>query len=180
MLRKIAKGLRGIIWTLLLRARGAKIGKRLRIERGLQFRQLGRLSIGDDVHFGPNCIIDAPGALTIGSRAIFTAWNYVSALESVSIGDDALIGERVSIRDADHGMALGMTINAQDMAPLPITIGNDVWLGCGVVILRGTIIGNGAVAGANAVVRGNVEAASVVGGAPAKKISERHATPCTS
>lgn len=52
-------------------------------------------------------------------------------------------------------------------------IGNDVWLGSGVVVLRGVHIGNGAVVGANAVVTKDVEPYTIVAGVPAKPIKKR-------
>ncbi len=54
-----------------------------------------------------------------------------------------------------------------------IHIGNDVWIAAGAHILRGVKIGDGAVIAANAVVTHDVEPYSIVGGVPAKKISQR-------
>jgi phosphonate metabolism protein (transferase hexapeptide repeat family) len=55
------------------------------------------------------------------------------------------------------------------------TIGNDVWIGHGAVILPGVAIGNGAVVGANAVVTRDVPAFAVVAGVPARMIRLRFA-----
>ncbi|MCR5546735.1 MAG: CatB-related O-acetyltransferase [Lachnospiraceae bacterium] len=54
-----------------------------------------------------------------------------------------------------------------------VRIGNDVWIGDGVKILSGVTIGDGAVLGANALITKDVEAYSVVGGNPAKRIRYR-------
>ena len=43
----------------------------------------------------------------------------------------------------------------------PCTIGNDVWIGAGAVILRGTTIGDKAVIGAGSIVKGDVPAGCV-------------------
>ncbi len=56
----------------------------------------------------------------------------------------------------------------------PITIKDFVWIGIGATILQGVTIGEGAVICAGAVVINDVEAFSVVGGIPAKKIKERN------
>ena len=177
MLRTLAYFIRGFVWTLILRAHGAKVGHGLRVERGLQFRQRPHagITIGSNVYFGPGCIIDAPrkANLSIGSQIAFTAWNYIGLNASVTIGSNTLIGERTSIRDSDHGMALGSLFRTQDMEAAPIMIGGDVWIGCGVAILKGSTIGDSAVVGANAVVRGPVEPFAIVAGVPAKVIGSR-------
>jgi acetyltransferase-like isoleucine patch superfamily enzyme len=55
----------------------------------------------------------------------------------------------------------------------PVIIGNDVYLGDGIIVMRGVTIGDGAVVAANAVVTKDVEPYTVVGGIPAKKIRDR-------
>jgi phosphonate metabolism protein (transferase hexapeptide repeat family) len=54
-----------------------------------------------------------------------------------------------------------------------VTIGNDVWIGHGAVVLPGVTIGDGAVVGANAVVTRDVEPYTIVAGAPAKLLRPR-------
>ena len=53
------------------------------------------------------------------------------------------------------------------------TIGNDVWIGANVVVLRGVTIGDGAIVAANAVVTKDIPPYSIVGGIPAKVIRPR-------
>lgn len=52
-------------------------------------------------------------------------------------------------------------------------IGNDVWIGCDVVVRRGVKIGDGAVVGSNSVVTKDVEPYSIVAGNPARHIKYR-------
>jgi acetyltransferase-like isoleucine patch superfamily enzyme len=56
---------------------------------------------------------------------------------------------------------------------LPLTIGNDVWIGDNAVIMGGVTIGDGAVIGAGAVVTKDVEPYQIVGGVPAKHLRYR-------
>ena len=54
-----------------------------------------------------------------------------------------------------------------------VTIGNDVWVGHGAVILGGVTVGDGAVVAAGAVVSRDVEPYVIVGGVPAKPLRRR-------
>jgi acetyltransferase-like isoleucine patch superfamily enzyme len=55
----------------------------------------------------------------------------------------------------------------------PTTIGNDVWIGLGAIILSGSTIGDGAIVGAGAIVSGVVPPYAIVVGNPAKVIDYR-------
>jgi maltose O-acetyltransferase len=54
-----------------------------------------------------------------------------------------------------------------------VTIGDDVFIGAGAVILPACRIGNGAVIGANSVVNKDIPGKAIVAGAPAKRIGTR-------
>jgi maltose O-acetyltransferase len=54
-----------------------------------------------------------------------------------------------------------------------ITIGNNVWIGTGAIILPNVNIGDGVIVGAGSVVTKSFSANQVIGGVPAKSIKER-------
>ena len=56
---------------------------------------------------------------------------------------------------------------------MPIIIGRDVWIGCNVVVLKGSNIGNGAIVAAGSVVTKSISENEVWAGVPARKIGER-------
>lgn len=57
----------------------------------------------------------------------------------------------------------------------PVTIGNDVWIGHGAIVLPGRTIGDGAVVAAGAVVTKDVAPYTIVAGVPGKPVRERFA-----
>jgi phosphonate metabolism protein (transferase hexapeptide repeat family) len=60
-----------------------------------------------------------------------------------------------------------------DRRAATVTIGNDVWIGHGVIVLPNVKVGDGAVLAAGAVVTRDVEPYTIVGGVPARAIRER-------
>ena len=90
--------------------------------------------------------------------------------KSITIGDDCIIAMGTVIRDNDGG-------NHQILAPgyenaKPITIGNHVWLGENVMILKGVTIGEGAIVAASSLVIKDVPPHTLVAGSPAKVIKD--------
>jgi len=168
------------IWSLRAKAKVFGIweyGKNLQIQGPLYLPSVrGNVYLGDDVKFGSGIRIGATrgASILIGSRVTINQGSYVIAEDNISIGDDTLVGEYVSIRDNDHQWHdSNRTIRTQGYISSPIIIGKDVWIGRGAVVNKGVCIGDGAVIGANAVVTKDVEPYSVVVGVPAKKIKMR-------
>ena len=84
----------------------------------------------------------------------------------IHIGNNCLIGPDVGIYTAGHRLQPeGRTLDGYG---IPITIGNDVWVGGHSVILPGVVIGDGAVIAAGSVVTSNVAPRTLVAGNPAK------------
>jgi len=122
--------------------------------------------LGRDVFFET-----AGGRITLGSHVRINMGSVLVSHASITIGDDCLIGEYVSIRDANHGTARSVPMRLQPHRATPIVIGNNVWIGRGAVVLRGVTVGDGAVIAANSVVTRDVAAGCLVAGAPARPIS---------
>lgn len=178
MSAKAGYNLRGVVWRVLIRLSGGTCGPRLRVEHGLRFRHgLHRgISIGRSVYLGLGTVIDCPegAALAIGDNVTLTHGVFIGAASRVTIGDDTLVGEYSSIRDADHALALdGGPIRAQPMVAKAVTIGSDVWIGRGAAILSGVTLERGCVIGANAVVKGTITAGQIAVGIPAKPVRAR-------
>lgn len=106
--------------------------------------------IGDDFFIGTHCYINGIAGLTVGDR--------------VTIAHGAMIF-------TDSGPNTSPLL--QQTFPIvaaPVTIGSDVWIGAGAMILPGVTIGNRCVIGAGSLVKENIAEGSVVAGTPAKVI----------
>jgi acetyltransferase-like isoleucine patch superfamily enzyme len=97
----------------------------------------------------------------------------ITSKNSITIGNDVLIGAYVQIIDHNHGMAPGEIIRNQRAVIGEVVIGNDVWVGAGVKILMNCHIGDGAIIGANSVVTADVPCNAIVAGVPARVIKYR-------
>ena len=86
----------------------------------------------------------------------------------ISFGDDSGISTRVKIftHDSSTKKDLGVARFAE------VIVGNNVYIGSGVIILPGTKIGDNVIIGAGSVVKGIVESNSVYVGVPARKIMD--------
>ena len=89
----------------------------------------------------------------------------------LTIGNNTIIAPGTKIIDHDHQFYPTKRGQEKEVYPgFPIEIGNDVWIGYNVTILKGVKVGDGAIVGAGSVVTKNVDAFTVVGGAPARFI----------
>ena len=127
---------------LILKGRRARIhlGAGTRTRRGVSF-------MADD------------GIIEIGRDVFFNRCCFLTSLDHVKIGDHCRIGPNVVMFDHDHrfGDQAGSDYNTS-----PIVIGNKVWIGANVVVLRGTRIGDSSVVGAGTVVQGDIPEGSIV------------------
>jgi acetyltransferase-like isoleucine patch superfamily enzyme len=111
------------------------------------------------------------------NRLVIRAGTYVNrytvldASDRLEIGANCMIGPHGYLTDHDHGHSPGKLISEQPLVSAPVRIGNNVWLGAGVIVLKGVTIGDNAVVGAGSVVTKDVPAGTKVAGVPAKLIS---------
>jgi len=133
------------------------------------------LRMGDHCRLGQGVFFETSGdgRIVLGRHVRVNQGVFVVSYSAIAIGDDTLIGEYVSIRDANHGTAPGALIRTQLHDATPITIGRDVWIGRGTAVLKGVTIGDGAIVAANSVVTRDVPAGTVVAGVPARVIRRR-------
>ena len=105
----------------------------------------------------------------IGDRCMIGRGSHIVGHFQVEIGDDVHTGPYVYITDQNHGYEdPDEVVHAQWPSDVPVLIGNGSWLGTGVVILPGTVLGRNVVVGAGAVVRGTFPDHCVIAGVPAR------------
>lgn len=95
----------------------------------------------------------------------------IYARKYIKIGSNSLIGGNTKIIDNDfHPIDPNLRINSpnEHMGVKEIEIGENVFIGCNCLILKGTSIGDNTVIGAGSVVSGNIPANCIAAGNPAK------------
>jgi acetyltransferase-like isoleucine patch superfamily enzyme len=143
----------------------------------------GPVSFQSDLYVGHGTTITAPVFLKIGKGVRIGANTSIAC--NGKIGDGVLISSYVGIvgrNDHDHH-AIGKMISQSPWlyGTQPrvcdqrdeISIGDDVWIGFGSVILSGITIGRGSIIAAGSVVIKDVRPYAIVAGNPAKEVSER-------
>ncbi|MGB9635590.1 MAG: acyltransferase, partial [Candidatus Micrarchaeia archaeon] len=118
--------------------------------------------------------IENPKRVSIGKNCSFNRGVFISATNEITIGDNVLIGPYCVLRDANHIYAnRSIPIREQGHTDGKIVIGDDVWLGSHVVVLRNVTIGSHSVIAAHSLVNKPVPSYEVWGGIPAKYIKKR-------
>lgn len=162
--------------TLGRKGRGVRWGRHISVTPGAQ------LVLGDGAYVGDRCVFEvnvgSSARVSVGQDTWISHDCHIASHGAVIVGNQVLIGEFVSLRDTTHSYAdpAGPIQRQQDSVG-SIVIEDDVWIGRGTLILgrpAGTVIGRGAVIGANSVVTHSVPPFAVVAGAPARLIRMRN------
>lgn len=134
--------------------------------RSLMSRLTGR-PVPEDFRLFPPFNADFGRNIHLGRRVFINSCCCFQDQGGIYIGDDALIGHRVTIATINHDLDPELR-GIHHVAP--VHIGNKVWIGSGAILLPGVTVGDGAVIAAGAVVTKDVPAMSVVAGVPAKVV----------
>lgn len=168
--------------ALRLSLRGARIGRDPRFVGEPFIQSRGALRIGDDFVFRSrpvrsHLVVDAGGTLEIGSRVAFEHGAQVSCSSEITIGDGARFGAFATILDLDYHEVQD---RMKSGTAKPIRIGAGARLGARVTVLRGGLIGDGAVIEPGSTVSRAIPPNVRAGGVPARVLGDRdlpHDTP---
>lgn len=125
-----------------------------------------------DVYAGSRITVNQGARLSLGSGYM----NHdcvIDCFDSISIGHNVVISERVVLRDSDNHTIKDAEDGLSDKSKTitaPIVIGDHVWVGMNVTVLKGVTIGEGAIVAAGSVVNKDVPPCCLVAGVPAKVV----------
>ena len=149
-------------------------------------QQRRAIRVGANTHIKGELLTFAHGGeISIGEYCYVGEQSHIWSAASISIGDRVLISHNVNIFDSlthpinplkrhlHYQQIITCGHPAQvDLEEAPIRIGNDAWIGCLALVLRGVTIGEGAIVGAGSVVSKDVPPFTIVAGNPARVVRE--------
>ena len=143
------------IRVALLKSLGAKIGTSVIVSHGVEIRSPDCLILGDRVSIQRGCYIDAAGG--------------------VNIGNDVSIAHGCSILSFEHDWSnKNIPIRENDAIYAPVSIGNDVWIGCQCILLSGSQLDGNCIVAAGSVVTKSLigSRASLIAGVPGRVVKK--------
>lgn len=130
-----------------------RCGTNVTIHKNVFIHHPQNIQVGDNVSIHPLCYIDGEGGIEIGSN--------------VSIAHNS------TIMSSNHSWSKKeVPIKYCPKTYGRVTIGDDVWIGCGVRVMAGVNIGSRCVIAAGAVVTKDCSPNSLYAGVPARKIKD--------
>lgn len=151
LIGKLKAKFHALCW-FFARSKFRSTGKNVRILPRVCIYGAENIELGNDIVIGEFCHIWGNGGLIIGDRTLIATHSVLTTMTH------------------DYNIA---DIRQSPAISRPITIGSDVWIGAGAIILPGVQIADYAVVGAGSVVTKNVPEKAVVVGNPAKVIKYR-------
>ncbi len=141
-------------------------GEEVFIEQGFHMDYGDNIALGDRVFINVNCtFVDGKNTATdtVNNKSLTSG--------KMIIGNDCLIGPNVQFLSVSHDVDPQARLEKHNYVD-DIIVGNNVWLGGGVIILAGVTVGDNAVIGAGSVVTKNVDECAFYAGNPAKKVRQ--------
>ncbi len=173
--------IKGLLLGFALNAPGLHLG------RGSIVRGARHISLGKDIRAKSDLWLEAAvqhgdqnfePIIRIGDGACFSDGVHISCIDRIVIKKNVLMGSHIYISDHNHGLYKGPENSLPSEPPArrklggggPVLIGENVWVGDNVIIVGPVTIRDGAIIGANSVVRGNVPAYTIIAGIPARVV----------
>ena len=137
-------------------------------------------SIGENVYVEPTFKCEFGKNIYIGNDVYINFGAVLLDCSRITIGNNVLMASHIFISDNSHGCYKGSENDSDPTIPptqreyttAPISIGDNTWIGEGVIIMPGVTIGMGCVIGAHSVVSKSIPDYCVAVGSPAKPIKK--------
>ena len=126
---------------------------------------------------GENCVVEQPlfctygYNTTVGDNFFLNVNGKLMDSGKITIGNNVFIAPNVCIITEEHAMDVEQRIAGLEYTH-PVTIGDNVWICAGALILPGVTIGEGSVIGAGSVVTKDIPPRSLAVGNPCRVIRE--------
>jgi maltose O-acetyltransferase len=139
---------------------------------------LGQLfgRMGEGVTVRPRFACDYGSNIAVG-RDVFINFDCVFLdCAAITLGDDVQVAPGVHLYTAEHPVEPTLRRKGLEYA-LPITLGDDVWLGGGVIVCPGVTVGEGTAVGAGSVVIRDLPPFVVAAGNPCRVLRDARTGP---
>jgi acetyltransferase-like isoleucine patch superfamily enzyme len=160
--------------------KGATIGRDVKIDGNVVLGEdvtleTGAMLVGS-VEIGANTVVGRytyvgsgpEGHVSIGRGVFINDFSKLGAMKNLTIEDHCIFAAFIQITDAEHGMDTDQHVQYAPIRAEPVRIGEGVWLGSHVVVLKGTSIGSRSVVGAHSLVSADIASETVAFGIPAR------------
>ncbi|WP_423208801.1 sugar O-acetyltransferase [Paracoccus yeei] len=156
-LRRVAQGLMRDYNATIIgdKTRARTLTQLLGSWNGAVIRAPFHVDYGKNIHFGPGCFVN------YGC--------FFMDICEIRIGARCQFGTAVQLLTEDRPRDVARRSKGQEWGR-PISIGDDVWIGGGAIVVPGVTIGAGAIIGAGAVVTRDVPPGATVAGSPARPV----------
>lgn len=126
----------------------------------IAIKKNGKIIIGKNMRTRNNVSLRVynGGILNIGNSFFANDGCSINCQQKITIGEDVIFGQNVMLFDHDHDYKNDMNNFVRE----DIVIGNNVWIGANVIILKGVTIGDNVVIGAGTIVKKDVPANTVI------------------
>lgn len=141
-----------------------------KFERGI-WNNVGDIVLGENVSFGEGVRIDNHGNIRIGAKTGIMANSSIICYDSIKIGQGCIISWGCQFMDTDLHKIYD-TQNNRINKNRPILIGDNVWVGSRVILLKGTDISMGSICAAGAVISKRFEERNIIIGGTNKILNK--------
>ena len=158
----------------------ASLGRNVSVSRHATIYGAGRIRIGDHSRIDDFCVLSAgEGGIEIGRHVHVATMCSLIGRGRIAIADYCNLSSRVAIYSSsddysgEHMTNPTLPAGFTDVDSRPVVLEEHVIVGCGSVVLPGSVLARGVAVGALSLVKASLAEFGIYAGAPAKRVAER-------